>query len=125
MNSKIFMVLRIVFGLMLLILGLNKFFHFMDPPPGISADASAYFLTLFGQKVIYLVAVVEIGAGLSLLLNKYGALMSVILMSVSVNAVLFHAVLDPGNILSAIVLLLLNIIMLYNYKENYKGLLER
>ena len=124
MNSKVFMVLRIVFGLMLLILGLNKFFHFMDPP-GISADASAYFLTLFGQKVIYLVAVVEIGAGLSLLLNKYGALMSVILMSVSVNAVLFHAVLDPGNILSAIVLLLLNIIMLYNYKENYKGLLER
>ena len=106
MNSKVFMVLRIVFGLMLLVFGLNKFFNFMDPPPGVSADAGAYFWALLNSKAIYLVAVVEIVTGLSMLINKCGALMSLILMSVSVNAILFHAVLDPGNILLAIVLLI-------------------
>jgi len=49
--------------------------------------------------------------------------MSVILMSVSVNAVLFHATLDPGNIYSALALLVLNVAMLYGYKSNYKGML--
>ncbi len=44
------------------------------------------------------VYIVEIVAGLAIILDKYGALLALILMSISVNAVLFHAVLDPGGI---------------------------
>lgn len=122
MNSKILMVLRILLGVFVLVFGLNKFFHFI-PMGEMSADASAYFGALTSTKTITLVAIVEIAAGLALILNKYGALMSVILMSVSVNAVLFHLMLDPANIAGAIVLLVLNIIALYNYKDSYKSLL--
>jgi len=123
MNPKVFMVLRILLGLMLLVFGVNKFAHFLPEPEGMSADAGAYFGALMSTKTIALVAVVEIVAGLALIVNKYGALMSVILMSISVNAVLFHATLDPGNIIPAIVLLVLNIIMLYGYKAKYKDML--
>lgn len=123
MNSKVFMVLRIVLGLMLLVFGLNKIFHFLPDPEGMSADAGAYFGALMSTKTITLVAIVEIVTGLALLLNKYGALMAIILMSVSVNAVLFHANLDSANIGLALVVLVLNIVVLYGYKAKYKDLL--
>lgn len=122
MNSKVFLVLRIVFGLALLFFGANKLFHFMDPPPPPDA-AMGYWEALMTSKTMTLVAIVEILAGLSLLVNKYGALMMVILMSVSVNAVLYHATLDQGGLVMGGVLLLLNIVMLYGYKDKYKDLL--
>jgi len=122
MNSKVFMVLRILLGLFALVFGLNKFFHFM-PMPEISADAGVYFGALKNSKTMMLVAVVEIVAGIALVFNKFGALLALILMSVPINAVLFHAVLDPGGIAGALVLLILNIAVLFGYKDKYKNLL--
>ena len=122
MNSKVFMVLRILLGLFVLVFGLNKFLNFM-PMPELSADAGAYFGALSNSKTLMLVALVEIIAGLALIFNKYGALLALILMSVSINAVLFHAVLDPGGIGGALVLLILNIAVLIGYKDKYKSLL--
>jgi putative oxidoreductase len=124
MNAKVFMVVRLLLGLMLLVFGINKFLNFLPAPEGMSADAGAYFGALTSAKVITLVAVVEVLAGLALIVNKFGALMALILMSVSVNAVLFHATLDPGNIAPAVALLILNIIVLYGYKDKYKELLS-
>lgn len=123
MNSKVFLVLRILFGLFLLFFGLNKFFHFMDMGP-MSEAAGAYFGALSSTKTIMLVAIVEIIAGLSLLINKFGALMMLILMSVSINAVLFHAILEPATIPGSLMLLVLNVVMLYAYKDQYKELLK-
>ncbi len=124
MNTKVFIAVRLLLGLMLLIFGLNKFFDFLPAPEGMSADAGAYFGALISAKVITLVAVVEVLAGLALVINKFGALMAIILMSISVNAVLFHVTLDPGNTAPAVVLLVLNIIVLYGYKDKYKALLR-
>jgi hypothetical protein len=73
---------------------------------------------------VTLIAVVEIVTGLALLFNKWGALMALILMSVSVNAVLFHVTLDPGNIAAALVVFVLNLLVLYGYKSKYKELLS-
>ena len=123
MNSKVFMVLRILLGLFVLVFGLNKFFHFipMDAPTG---DAGAYFGALMNSKTLTVVAIVEVLAGLALIFNKFGALMALILMSVSVNAFLFHATLDPGNIAGAVILLVLNIAVLFGYKDRYKDILR-
>ncbi len=123
MNSKVFMVIRIIFALALLFFGANKLFHFMDPPPP-PEEAMGYWTALTVTKTMTLVAIVEIVAGLSLILNKYAALMMLILMSVSINAILYHATLDSASIAMAVVLLLLNITMLYNYKDSYKELLK-
>ena len=123
MNSKVFMVVRIILGLFVLTFGLNKFLNFM-PMGEMSAEAGAYFGALVSTKTLMLVALVEIVAGLAFIFNKFGALLALILMSVSVNAVLFHAGLDPGNIAGALVLLVLNIIVLYGYKDKYKDLLN-
>jgi uncharacterized membrane protein YphA (DoxX/SURF4 family) len=122
MNSKVFMVLRILLGIFVLVFGINKFASFL-PMPELSGEAGAYFGALDSVKALTLVGIVEIVAGLALIFNKYGALMALILMSISVNAVLFHAVLDPGGIGGAAALIVLNILVLYGYKDKYKDLL--
>ena len=123
MNSKVFLVLRILLGIFILVFGANKFLNFL-PPPELGEAAGAYFGALVSTKTLTLVAIVEILAGLALIFNKFGALMSVILMSVSVNAVLFHATLEPAGIGPAAVLLLLNIVMLVGYKDKYQEMLR-
>ncbi|MCK0108756.1 DoxX family membrane protein [Flavobacteriaceae bacterium S0825] len=122
MNSKVFMVVRILLGLFVLVFGLNKFFDFM-PMPEMSAEAGAYFGALSSAKTLTLVGIVEVVAGLALILNKYGALMALILMSVAVNAVLFHLTLDQGGVGGAAALLILNIAVIIGYKDKYKDLL--
>jgi putative oxidoreductase len=72
---------------------------------------------------LQLVGAVEAIAGLSFIFNKYAALMAIILMSVSINAVLFHVFLGPADIMGALILLILNVVMLYAYKDKYKDLL--
>ncbi len=124
MNSKVFLVLRILLGLFVLIFGLNKFLHFMPGPQNLSPDAQAYFAALMSGKTMMLIATVEIVSGLALIFNKFGALMAIILMSISVNVILFHVILDIGNILPGIALFVLNILVLYGYKEKYKSLLN-
>ena len=123
MNAKVSMILRILLGIFVLVFGVNKFANFL-PMPELSGDAAAYFGALSSSKTLVLVGIVEIVAGLALILNKYGALMTLILMSISVNAFLFHAVLDPGGIAGAAALIVLNILVLYGYTDYYKDLLS-
>lgn len=123
MNSKVFMAVRILLGLFVLTFGLNKFLDFI-PLGEMTPEAGAYFAALSSAKVMILVAIIEIVAGLALILNKYGALMALILMSVSVNALLFHLTLAPEGSGGAIALIVLNIAALIGYKDKYKDLLS-
>ncbi|MEE1963809.1 DoxX family membrane protein [Allomuricauda taeanensis] len=124
MNSKVFLVVRILLGLFVLVFGLNKFLNFI-PAGGEMPDAVMnYFGALSSTYTLKLVAVVEVLSGLALIFNKYGALMALILMSVSVCAVLFHVTLSPEGIPPALALLILNIVVLVGYKDRYKDLLR-
>jgi uncharacterized membrane protein YphA (DoxX/SURF4 family) len=125
MNTKVFMVLRILLGLFVLIFGLDKFFHFIPMDNSAMSEAAmGYMGGLANTKTDYLVGLIEVLAGLSFLFNKYGALMALILMSISINAVLFHATLEPATIPGSLILLVLNIVMLIGYKDKYKDLLK-
>jgi len=121
--NKALTVIRIIFGILLAVFGANKFFNFMPAPEEMPEAVINYMTALMSTKTLGLVGAVELIAGLSFIFNKYGALMAIILMSVSINAVLFHVFLSPADIIGAIVLLALNIVMLYAYKDKYKNLL--
>lgn len=123
MASKLFTGVRIFFGVFLLFFGFDHFFNYI-PFPEMAPAANDYFATLSSTGVMQMVGVVEILAALAFLFNKYGALLAVILMSVSINAVLFHVALDPAKIYGALMLLLLNVGMLYFYRNQYRQLLQ-
>ena len=125
MNAKVFMVLRILLGLFILVFGLDKFFHFVPMDNSAMSEAAmGYMGGLESTKTTILVGIIEVLAGLSFLFNKYGALMALILMSISVNAVLFHATLEPATIPGSLILIVLNIVMLIGYKDKYRELLK-
>ena len=63
MNSKVFMVVRILLGLFVLIFGLNKFFHFI-PMGEMPENVMSYFGAMSSTHTMTLVAIVEIVAGL-------------------------------------------------------------
>ena len=121
--NKALTVTRIIFGVLIAIFGANKFFNFMPAPEEMPEAVMNYMTALMSAKTLYLVGAVEVAAGLSFIFNKYGALMAIILMSVSVNIILFHVTLNPEGIVPGAVVFLLNIVMLYAYRDKYKDLL--
>tara|TARA_R110001583_G_scaffold172125_2_gene325836 strand:- start:159 stop:533 length:375 start_codon:yes stop_codon:yes gene_type:complete len=121
--NKLLTVVRIIFGILIAIFGANKFLNFMPAPEELPEAILNYMTAFISTKTLYLVGAVEFIAGLSFIFNKYGALMAIILMSVSVNIILFHLSLNPEGIGPGAVVFLLNIVMLYAYRDKYKDLL--
>ncbi len=124
MEKKILMAVHIMAGIMLIVFGTNKFFGFIELQHhtfGMSAFLAA--LSHSGY-LMELVAIVEILAGIAFLLNKYVALMAVILMPVMLNAFLAHLFLDPSAMAGASVLLLFNVLIMIESRARYKQLLR-
>lgn len=122
-KRKMSIIIRFIFGVFLLFFGFNHFFNYI-PFPEMTTEANTYFENLSSTGAMQLVGLVEIASAFAFILNKYGALMASILMSVSVNAVLFHIALDPDKIFGALTLIGFNIVMLYIYRRQYVDLLK-
>ena len=124
MQKKIFIGIQVMAGLMLVVFGSNKFFGFISmapPAPEMGAYMGALFATGY---LIKLVAIVEILAGVAFLVNKYAALMAVVLMPVMLNALLAHLFLDPAGMGGALVLTLLTVAIMYVHREQYTRILQ-
>lgn len=117
MKEKVVLVVRILFGLMFVNAGLNKFLQYM-PMPEMSEQGMA-LMEAFGDTAYMfpLIAITELLAGLMIISKKCTALGAVLLMPVTVNIFLFHAFLDPAGLVMAIVLLGINIYLLYSQKS--------
>ena len=69
MNSKVFLVARILLGLFVLFFGLNKFFGFLEF--GEMPEAAVnYFVGVGPTHVLKIVGIIEILAGIAFILNK-------------------------------------------------------
>lgn len=124
MQAKIFLGLQILGGLMLVIFGSNKFFHFMEMQPG-TPEMGAYMMALFKTGFLFpLIAVVEILSGLAFISNKFAPLMAVVLIPVMLNALLAHLFLDPAGMGGALVILIITITVMYNNKARYSAILK-
>ena len=123
MNPKIVTGARIVLGLMLIVFGLNKFLQFIPVPP-MTDEAGSFMGALVGTGYMMpIVAVVEIAVGALLLFNRYVALALLLLAPISVNIVAFHLFLDIGGIGGAAFVFILNVFLLFAYRNRYQPLL--
>lgn len=118
-------VIRIILGLILLIFGLNKFLNFIPFPP--MPEGAQKFMGALAETgyVLFIVALVQIISGLFLLLNKYSALMLVIIFPILLNAFLFHLFLDLAGIGGALMTISLNIFLIVKSFDFYKALLSK
>lgn len=123
MNSKLTMGLRIFFGLMMLIFGINKFAGFL-PMPTIPGDGGTLMGIYATSGFMTLIGILEILIGIALIAGKYVPLAITFAVAIMFNAAVFHALHDVAGIGGAAVGLVLSLVLVYAYKDRFSSLLS-
>ena len=117
---------RILLGLIYFVFGLNFFFHFLPTPPSSGGVADAFTGGLFQSGYFFpMLKGIEVVLGAFLLIGLFVPLALVVLMPISVNILLFHAFLTPGNTLMGIVIVVIHVYLAWAYRDYYKPLFNR
>jgi putative oxidoreductase len=116
MKNKILFVFSLLFGLMFINSGLNKIFQYM-PMPKDMPENMMKVVEAFGAIVwlMPLIAVVEIIAGVLVIIPKYRALGAIMIFPIMIGILLTHIFNAPSGLPIALILLaILTWIMIEN-----------
>ena len=95
--NKFAAVLRFVLGLVYAVFGANHLTPFLEPPGDAPPEAAAFGAALGATGYMWeLVGLTQLVGGLLLWIPRTVPLGLVVLMPVTVNVVLYHALLDPN-----------------------------
>ncbi|MBD98529.1 MAG: DoxX family protein [Verrucomicrobia bacterium] len=119
MKTKVLNVLTILFGLLMLNSGLNKFFWYMPEPEMSEAQMAAFEGLMTVGWVLPLVAIVEIVGGILIAVPKYRALGAIVILPVMVGIFLEHMSHAPETIIVPIILFVINLWAIIDNKEKY------
>ena len=124
MKNKITFVVCLLFGLLFINSGLNKFFNYMPMPEDLPEDMLKLMeaFTVIGW-LMPLVAVVEIIGGALFILPKTRALGAIVIFPIMVGIVLTHIFNAPSGLVMALVLLLINLWVIFENRKKYLVLL--
>ena len=88
---------RYLLGFIFTVFGLNGFlqFHKMPPPTGTAAQ---FMGALVSSHMIAVIVILQIIAGVLLLINRFAPLALAILAPIIFNIVLFHAFMQPSGL---------------------------
>lgn len=124
MKNKVLFGLSLLFGLMMINSGLNKFFHYMPLPE--MPEAAIQLMQAFGQSgwLMPLVGVAEIVGGALFISPKFRALGAMVIFPVVIGILLFNLMQAPANAPVAVVLLLINLWVIYENREKYQPMIN-
>lgn len=109
MKSKVLTVVCVLFGLMMINSGLNKFLHYM-PMPEVSEEMMQVMNGFMVVKWIFpLVALVEIVGGALIAIPKTRALGALVILPVMVGIVVHHMVHDVVGLAIPLVMFAINL----------------
>ena len=125
MKKKILFVVSILFGLMFINSGLNKFFNYMPMPEDLPEKMMKLF-TAFMEVgwLMPLIAVAEIVGGLLFITNKYRALGAIVIFPVMIGILLTHLINAPSGLPIALVLLAINLWVIIENREKYLPMIQ-
>lgn len=120
MKNKILFVVSLLFALMFINSGLNKFFNYMPMPDPMPEDIMALFTAISSLGwLLPLLGVAEVIGGILVIIPKYRALGAIIIFPVMVGILLTHIVNVPATLPIAIVLMLINLWIIFENREKY------
>lgn len=124
MNSTFTKILRILFGLLLIMFGLTQWIHFNFMPTHIYTGEAAIFIDSLSDTgyILKFVGTLEILVGLLLVFNKWVPFALLLLAPITVNILLFHLFLDIPGLYVAMVVVVLNAILIYKHWKVYRPL---
>ncbi len=117
-------ILCLLFGLMFMNAGLDKFLHYMPVPPleGEILKVGEAFGTI--KWLMPLVGFIELTGGLLFIIPRTRALGAIVILPVMVGIILHNAIYMPEGLAIAGVMFLINIWMIIDNKEKYKSLIS-
>jgi putative oxidoreductase len=117
-------IVRVLMGLMFLQASLLFFLKMTPAQPELSKDITTYMAGLTIGHTLEIIKAIELLCAILLLIGRYVALALVVLFPITVNILLYHAMLDPGNMLVAVLIFVAHAFLLYAYRKNYAGMLN-
>lgn len=124
MKQKVYNVLSILFGLLLLNGGLSKFFNYMPPPENLSEAITKDFAALMEISwLMPLIGVAEIVGGILIIISKTRALGAVVIFPVMVGVLLTNTIVDTSGLIIALVIWAILLWILFENKDKYKQLI--
>jgi putative oxidoreductase len=125
MKKKILMGVSILFGLVFINAGLNKFFNYMPTPKDLPENLLK-LMALFIEIgwLLPLVTVAEIIGGILFMTNKFRALGAVIIFPVLIGILLTHITAAPSGIPLALVLLAIEIWVIIENRDRYLPMIK-
>ncbi len=125
MKNKILFAASLLFGLMFINSGLNKFFHYMPMPKDMPESAINLFTAFMSIGwLMSLIAVVEIIGGLLFILPKYRAIAALMIFPILVGIVLTHIVNIPSGLPMAIALMGIELWVIFENRQKYLSILN-
>jgi putative oxidoreductase len=119
----IFVIARVLLGLVFTVFGLNAFLHFFPTPP-VPGLAGQFMGALLGSKYYVIAFGTQLIGGALLLSNRYVPLALTMLGPVIVNILSFHMFLDSENMAPAIVVTVLWFVVFSQVRNSFADLFE-
>lgn len=125
MKNRIIFILSLLFGLMFINAGLNKFLNYM-PIPDDLPEKMIKVMTAFMEInwLMPLVGFVEILGGILFIIPKTRALGAIMIFPLMIGILLTNIFSTPTGLPIAIILLLINLWVMYENRDKYLSLVE-
>jgi uncharacterized membrane protein YphA (DoxX/SURF4 family) len=118
------LIARILLGLVFVVFGANFFLHFIPqppPPPGLAGD---YVKVFAASGYMYVVGVLQLLSGLLLLIGRFVPLALTVLAAMIFNILVFHILMAPEGLPIAIVVAVLDVFLIWSYRDRFAGILR-
>lgn len=115
---------RLLLGLAFTVFGLNFFLNFIPappPPPGLAGD----FVKVFtASGMAHVIGAVQLVSGVLLLIGRFVPLALTMLAGMIFNILVFHILMAPPTIAPGIVVAILEIFLVWSYRDRFAGILS-
>jgi putative oxidoreductase len=115
---------RILLGLIFVFFGSNGFLHFLPMPPLPQGVTGEYLHAFFASGYVYVISGFQVAGGLLLLIGRFVPLGLTILAAVIVNIWTFHLLMAPEGLPPAVVVTILELFLLWSYRDRFAGILR-
>ena len=115
---------RILLGLIFIFFGSNAFLHFLPMPPLPGGTAGLYLKAFFDSGYVYVIGGMQLLSGLLLLIGKFVPLGLTILAAMIFNIWAFHILMAPEGFPPALVVTVLELFLVWSYRERFAGILR-
>ena len=125
MKNKVLFVVCLLFGLLFINSGLNKFFNYM-PMPEDMPESMMNLMAAFKEIgwLMPLVGLTEIVGGVLIIPTKFRALGAIIILPIMIGILLTHIVNEPSGLILAVILFAINIWVIIENREKYYPLIK-